>query len=394
MSTREVALPCPEDVDRLARLPLVVLVATARSGSMLVQAFLDGHPEILQWPHTFKLLDFAAAHPDFESRNGAELAHAFVAYPVHQALFDSAQSVLHRGRLGEDLNAVVVIDRARFVEAMTAALPGPTGSARRLLAAIHAALATCLGWSTARTRILLLHLHHGDWLWPETLVETCNIEPVPPWRGVDLLAPDKIIASARNPFETLGSIETFCDKACASSDEATFWFERYVRLLVQDWRRLDYLRSGAVDTRTVHLNALRRDPRAELATVCEWLGVDAADEALEAPTAYGLAWWGDTYTEPSRRPKPPGNEREPSWKNRDHVFFGLGAGSIAGAMGYPRLCETGTRLVTSAPTLALWLADSVDRREGRFVGNQPVWQPRSRFLRELDRRPAPRRSVR
>ncbi|MBL0141878.1 MAG: hypothetical protein IPP91_07345 [Betaproteobacteria bacterium] len=379
-------MPTPAEVGRLAALPLVFLVATGRSGSMLVQAFLDGHNEILQWPHTFKLFDFLAANTDFASRDGADLGKAFLDFPAHHALFDSSRSVIHGGRLGEDMRAVVTVDRDRFLEAMTAALPRAERNPRNLVAAIHASLASCLGWSTANTRAMLIHLHHGDWLWPDDLVETYNIEPHLPWRGIDLIRPEKIIVSVRNPVDTIDSTEAFCEKACASPTEAGDWFELYMRLLVQDWLRLEYLRSGELDTRVVHLDALRQDPVSEVGAACRWIGVSVDAPQVLEPTAYGLPWWGDSYTEPRRRPKPPRAIRKPSWINRDHVFFELGAGRIGAEAGYPRLGEGRARWAARLPAWALWFADRLDRRKGRYVARESMWRERSRFLRALRER--------
>ena len=130
------ALPTQADLQRLLPLPLTQLVVCGRSGSMFLHALLDGHPEILQIPHTLKFYDFLAANTDFGRLDGSSLARAFVELAVHQPLFDSDTSVLLKGRLGPELNTRVVVDKQAFVCAMAGLLPGNGHTGQQILCAV------------------------------------------------------------------------------------------------------------------------------------------------------------------------------------------------------------------------------------------------------------------
>ena len=109
-------LPGPDTLDHVLGCPIAQLIVAGRSGSMLIHAYLDGHPEVLHVPHTFKYFDFVAANPDLLSLTPAALGQRFVESPLTPFLFDSAKSVLVGGRLGPEMNVYLEVDRRRFVE--------------------------------------------------------------------------------------------------------------------------------------------------------------------------------------------------------------------------------------------------------------------------------------
>ena len=54
-------LPGPDTLEHVLVCPIAQLIVAGRSGSALIHAYLDGHPEVLHIPHTFKFFDFVAA---------------------------------------------------------------------------------------------------------------------------------------------------------------------------------------------------------------------------------------------------------------------------------------------------------------------------------------------
>jgi hypothetical protein len=329
--------PTPTELDERQHMPIAFLIVVSRSGSMLLQTLLDRNRAILQWPHTFKYFDFLATCDGYPQLDGRTVGRRFVEFPGHASLFDSSESVLLGGRLGPDMKAVVRIDRDEFVEAMASISPGPIGNARRLLIAIHLAMRNCLGDDSAGARTLLVHVHHGDWLWADEVVERCNVTAPAGFRGVDHLHPDRVIITVRDPGDTIDSLWKFTAKATGGAAERELWFERYLRLLIQDWLRVARCERDGIPTCVVRLEDLRRDLKSEIARVCSFLEVAPALEDRAVPTAYGLEWWGDIYTSPRLEPGAPAPVAEPRWSDAEQVYVQLGAGCVSEAFGYPAL---------------------------------------------------------
>ncbi|MDD5757813.1 MAG: hypothetical protein PHI06_01885 [Desulfobulbaceae bacterium] len=331
--------PLPElgDLDRVMLLPLIQLIICGRSGSMLLHALLDGHPEILHIPHTFKFYDFVAANPNLSEMSGLAIADAFVAHPTHHSLFDSQASVLLRGRLGRNMDDRVVVETSKFREVMAKLLPGPGHEARRILFAAILAHAWCQGQQFSMAKVVFMHLHHGDWLWPNALVETCNLSSNSLGRGGDILSPDKIIVSVRNPADQIRSLERFVPLAVSNVAEHRAWFERYLQILAQDWRRIDLARAAGISLRIVKLEDLRSYMHKELDDLACWMGVTPSVDCMNYPTAFGLPWWGDIYSTPSLSPNPPAPIAAPSAFNADHRFLYSAAGKTIASLRYPAI---------------------------------------------------------
>jgi hypothetical protein len=328
-------------LDRLLTLPLVQLVVCGRSGSMLVQAFLDGCPSVLQVPHTFKFYDFAAACGDFEVLAPETVAKAFVNHPSHAALFDSDCSVLLGGRLGEQKNARVLMDADAFTTAMAGLLGnGPVTPKAALFAAL-AAFGWCRGQDLSAVQVLLVHLHHGDWHWASFLADGSNISARPLRNWITGLAPDRVVVTLRNPMDQIRSCRSFVPRAVEAPSERGVWYERYLRLLAQDWLRLELYKAAGVALRTVRLEDLRKDKDRTINGLMGWLNLPPCPEALAEPTIYGLPWWGDIYTPPKKNVNSPTPMAYPSAADPDAAFLYAAAPGVAAAHGYPEPPEPG-----------------------------------------------------
>lgn len=326
----------PESLDRIVQLPLIQLITCGRSGSMLLHSLLDGHPEIIHIPHTFKFFDFAGDTQNISVMTGFEIANAFVSYPAHLPIFDSQESVLLRGRLGIDMGDRVIVDRTEFCDAMAKILPNNGYSMRKIFCAAILTYAWCLGQPIDLAKVILMHLHHGDWLWPKALVEKCNIASATPPEDLNIFRPDKLIVTVRNPVDQISTYERFVTLAVKGAAAQRVWFERYLRLLIQDWKRIELVGASKIPLRIVRLEDLRTNPKSELSKLANWIGV-ANSLSMSEPTIFGLPWWGDTYSTPSRTPKFPEPIGIPQVINSDHCFMYSAIGSIAVRMGYPPL---------------------------------------------------------
>lgn len=331
------ALPGRAQLERLLPLPLVQLAVCGRSGSMLVQAFLDGCSEIMQVPHTFKFYDFAAACGGFAGMGGRDVAGAFVAHPAHAPLFDSDQSVLLGGRLGEEMEVRVHIDVDAFVGAMSSMLGHGAAGLREVLFAAVSALAWCRGHELDAVRTLLVHLHHGDWHWASRLVDAANVSARPLRDWVGALSPDRMLVTLRNPMDQIVSYRRFVPRAVEDPAARSGWYERYLRLLSQDWLRLDLYAAAGISLRTLRLEDLRQDKDATMGGLMAWMGLAHCPEAVAEPTIYGLPWWGDIYTAPSRTMNPPRSMRRPPACDPDAQLVYAAAPGVAASHGYPDL---------------------------------------------------------
>ena len=305
---------------------LAFLFVTSRSGSTLIQTLLDGHPQVLQHPNFFKYFDFIAACPSLYEMTATEAARAFAAFPAHVRLFDTATCHVYGGRIGADLKARVFLDRDAFVEACAACLPETGFDARDLLYAIQVAFAWQLGYPIGQAKVCLQHIHHGDWLWPETVRETYNLSPPPSQRGIDLVRPDKIIISNRNPVETLGSLERLVAVGGGSDDEKERLYGVYYRLYVQDVLRQGICKASGVPTMVVDLKDLRQRTGDTMRDLAAFLDIDRDHPGLLHPTAFGLPWFGDRASAVSHEPQEqePITPLRPDWREEAALIVAVG----------------------------------------------------------------------
>lgn len=329
------SLPTPAELRHLLPLPLTQLIVCGRNGSMFLHALLDGHPEILHIPHIFKFYDYLASFQDFSKLDGVSLARAFVDAPSHAPIFDSDTSVLLRGRLGPSLDTRILIDKEFFVSAMAAVLPGAGHNARSILCAILLAHGYCTAKSIDSVRHLFVHIHHGDWLWPEAVEERCNLRNEALGGGLDWLAPDRLIITVRNPADQIRTYEKFILKAVDTTTSYSEWMERYLRLLVQDWLRIELARASGLNTKVLRLEDLRTDLSKELRNLTAWMKVNYLSDTIMVPTAFGQPWWGDIYSTPSLEIKPPELIMSPCADYVDHRFVYKLTEAAVIEQGYP-----------------------------------------------------------
>jgi hypothetical protein len=310
-------LPTPADLDRVAALPLYQLFVVGRSGSGLVHAYLDGHPQVLHVPHIFKFFDFAVAHPGIADAPPDQIVDAFTAWENVQDLFDSTKSVIVGGRLGPDMATAVLIDKNAFrrsflASAGTRQVLGLPLAFRNLVLAFG----WCAGQPVAQARVVFQHLHHGDWLWPERLIERYNAQDTPPQKLLDALRATGYLLSVRDPGEAAASVWNYVDQRPFGELEAIEAKELYFRLLLQDWDRLAWVTDRGLNARVIRLEDLRRDARGVMAGCARWMGIDDGHSSLGDLTYHGLDWYGDIFTKPSKTVHQSGRPGLLAWQDR------------------------------------------------------------------------------
>lgn len=292
-------LPTPADLERLVHAPYAVMVVAGRSGSGLIQAHLDGHRQVAQIPAIWKFHDFLSTRPDLLRAETEALARAFIEFPAHRALFETQLSVVVGSRIGDDGDLAIQIDHRAFAQALAAML-GIAGCAdpRRMLVAIVLAYEWCLGRDIAAFRAVFHHLHHGDWLCPELLLDQYNLgglRPLPALR--EALRPDLLVVSLRAPLDVIRSYPALAAAvASGSPGGAVGYSEQLMRLLPLDWLRTRVAAGSDIPTIGVCLEALKADRAGVLGRLCARMGTDPADPALAATTYYGEPWVDDNWS--------------------------------------------------------------------------------------------------
>jgi hypothetical protein len=290
-------LPRPCDLDRLLACRYAVMFVAGRSGSGLIQAHLDGHRQIAQIPAIWKFHDFLTAESARAEATPAEFARAFVDFAAHAPLFDTRRSTNLAGQLGATGDVAILVNRGAFEAALVSALGVQVGGPRRALYAAVLAYEWCLGRDLDEARVVFHHLHHGEWLWPELLIETCNLGGLEPAADLrETLKPDLVLVPLRDPRAILRSYPAIAAGVTEGGAQATAFCERLVRLLPQDWLRARAAAASGSATRGVRLEDIKADLAGTFAALCRFLGVDDDDPALRAMTYYGHAWTEDTWS--------------------------------------------------------------------------------------------------
>lgn len=292
------SLPTPVDFERISTLPIVQLFVVGRSGASLIHAFLDGHPEVLHVPHTFKFYDFVASHPGLLAKPSREVVETFVRWPVVAFLLDSRQSVIIGGRLGLQREIYVRFDVERLCAAFVSATSGIELTERTVFLGLVLAFGWCTGQDLGRVKIVFQHLHHGDWLFPARVLEPYNLHYLPPPPGPGSLRADKLVLSVRAPYESYLAYVKFTASHGLAEAPRLDLQQQFVRLLFQDWDRLAFAQRSGADTRVIRLEDLRKDSLGTMRGCARWLGIDDNSPCLEHLTYYGHAWHGDIFTEP------------------------------------------------------------------------------------------------
>ena len=331
------ALPTPQILETLiSTAQLVGLACISRSGTMLAHALLDGHPDIIQVPCTLKYFDFAAQCPALTEMTTEEVIARFCEFAPHQPLFDTKKSVFHRNRLGDHLDVVVEIDKTQFASAATNMLPRTCFSHRQVLIAILAAFAWCMGNDLRQAKAILWHMHHADWLLPYGNLDRSNTTPMPPWSGLDILRPHRMLLPIRSPGETIGSIRKYCESVTSDPQERFAYFNTYMNLYVQDLQRIDALAQAGIPIFLPKMEDLHNCRAETMARIATWLGIDPTSPVLSHPTAFGYSWHGDIFTKlrpPSARPK---SREALNPSDPDEAFVIALAGKALEAQGYER----------------------------------------------------------
>lgn len=322
------------NVEALFKLQLHFLFCISRSGSTLIHGLLNDHSEIIQHPSFIKYYNFAASHPELLTISPDEIAKKFCSFPAHEVLFRPETGLHFEGRLGCSDDTKAEIDKRDFSKLFTYLLGKRQITHETILKGILAAFSWCLGQDLTEAKVFLCEIHHGDWLWASQEKERYNLNPPPQHDGIDLIKPDGVIFTVRHPVETIHSLEKIVSHSIPDPKGLELTFQTYLRLLAQDWDRIDKLETSGIRYLPVPLEQVRCDREVVLTKITNFLDVSSTDTALKSVTAFRLAWYGDSFSIRTDQPHKQQPLRPMALFNSDHAFLRLMVRSRIEYFGY------------------------------------------------------------
>lgn len=283
-------------MDRLLELPACALLPTGRTGSDLLQSFLDCHPEVLTFNgrllfHAFWESSLCAAAGDFAAE---DLIDEFIGKHIYT--LKSRYDIWERKhQLGEQHDQVIDIDLHRFRTEALNLLDGRQVTSQTALVAIYAAYALCLGQDLEQKKLFFHHPHAFSEM-PSYLKDF----------------PDsKIICMTRDPRASFVSgIEHHRNfNNAVDTDTGGHLFFTINRIL----NDASPLERYSNEYRVVRLEDLGR--RDILLTLCKWLNI-SFDECLTKSTWGGLMWQGDKLSKVNREPGFSAELLDNQWEKR------------------------------------------------------------------------------
>ena len=345
-------LPTEQDVAFVRELPLVQLVLTGRSGSLLVQSYFDRHPELIQIPTNFTYFRFVSDLLGAECHAPDVLVKTLLLRHNFRFFMDSHFNEHVVGRLGPRMKTRIVVDTDLFIRALMSCLGGKPTNTATFFYAVSTAYAWCMDQDIRGCRAILHQLHHGDWLWPSELVDHDNVSPLGVPSSRDLLPPAKLLVTVRDPTEIVRTYPTFITSYLGHEyPDARMRYEKYIRILCQDWLRHDLIEQSGIDHLFVPIESVRNDTRDEIRKIADWIGIDGTAPSLEDSSLFGQLWWGVNSASPLNGPQTPKKERaSPSWENIDEPYVLAAIGTRVERFGYetlPNLSEEMSRVIAA-----------------------------------------------
>jgi len=271
-------LPSPQTVKEIiGRLNLVIISPVGRSGSMLLQSLLDGHPEVVVFPEVAQGYNYIDVFKD----NKCKISDWLDAHPTFYNGFDPKNPSFH-----DELNSFFNQNRTRFEDTFRY-ISSVLGGAERLVGTTFMA-SLAMSWAVVNEqkieniKLIVFHLHNNRRL--TTDIPTILID----------FPFAKLLVGARHPIENALSFKTLDKRTGVDS------FRNYSRNLrgwsIKSWRNLQKailnLQSDS-SFKLLDLNALHNDPETLINKLSNWLGIKN-DQSLYQPTICGIPWLGNS----------------------------------------------------------------------------------------------------
>ncbi len=287
----------------------------------------------MQIPFIFKFFDFYFLHKlEFDLLNIQKIINQFFEYENHKSYFDTQKSIHLNGRLGPSKNKTIVLCKKTFKKNLELIFHQEKLISRSDFIKAFI-IAYEMTWNKKHLpKTFLMHLHHGDWLTPESCIEKSNLYVTPDTSPENL--PNKILIALRNPADALDSVEKYVQSIPCNDSEKANLFEKYLILLIQDWLRIKLIKEKGIDQKIIRLEDLRKNTDYEIKELAKWLNIVPDTKILTQPTFFGETWWGDQYSQCNNKIHSPVPPILPNKYNQDHVFLYSLIGGVAAEYNY------------------------------------------------------------
>lgn len=301
---RAIALPSKAQVKNLLNTPVVQMFCTSRSGTNALQAHLDGHPEVMMFGDVFKFYDFVYQLP-LDNMDFKKAGALFIDSYLNAPLFDTSCSNTMKNRLGPDGNVVFKLDKQVFLETLLTLSKDMDWSLKHFFMLLHITYECCLGNDLSRKKVLFHHLHHGEWVHFEFLVNKSKLFGQEDLNILHKITAefntDKQIITLRNPYKAMLSVQLFCDRFMEAEESVIEQQkENQIELLAQELVRNKLLVKKGLPIQFMRLENLKGHPKDELQNICKFLGINAEEDSLNEMTFHGMEWLGDVSMVPKK----------------------------------------------------------------------------------------------
>jgi hypothetical protein len=255
-------------------------------GSKLLQAYLDGSPDLYMLP-AYPLIYFYPHWKDWTKQYGRAWDWDLAIEKFcekHASVIDSRRIPGFNGlrSLGKDADEYVAVDETLFRGVLAHLLRGEAMSSGTFVRAVHYTYALCRGEDIRQKRVMLYHVHAVDYL-HEFLADFPDAQ---------------IVTMTRDPRSNLGRRIAACYNVDAGKLNKS---DTYLFRSLPSYNNTRYiLEDNQIIARAVppeRLRCVRHEDfgvRLEetLETLCAWIGLAYTPEMLNV-TFGGKEWWGD-----------------------------------------------------------------------------------------------------
>ena len=255
-------------------------------GSKLLQAYLDGAPDLYMIP-AYPLIYFYPHWRDWTAKYKKDWSwdRAIDLFcEKHASVIDSRRIPGFNGMraLGKEANEYVAVDETLFRGVLSHLLRGEPIRSVTFVRAVHYAFALCRGEEIENKRVMLYHVHAVDYL-NEFLADFPDAQ---------------IVTMTRDPRSNIGRRITTCYNVDASKLNKS---DTYLFRALPTYNVTRYiLEDNQIIARAVppeRLRCIRHedfgiDLEGTLKTLCAWIGLRYNPQMLNV-TLGGKEWWGD-----------------------------------------------------------------------------------------------------
>ena len=265
----------PKIFDQYAKLPILTLVVTGRTGSDFFQSLLDGHPEIAQVAGNWDFHMFWEEAHCKEDLDDLIWEFIWFRWRTRSLLFKFESAYDKQERLdcmGPEQNESYSISREKFHSYCKQALEGKELNSHNFFIAVHLAYEFAKGNDPSKTKLLLYHIHHIERL----------------ARFKRYIPKFEVLCTIRDPRSTLISgMENW-----KRYNPETFMARRYCFLLDRILSEAQAIHQYTDKVKTLKLENLHLKRFQVFKEICNQYGIEYRD-SLFVSTFNGKLWWGD-----------------------------------------------------------------------------------------------------